>query len=313
MSDSATICSHPSGGRSLIHDAAAMSEKIITLGASGCGKSCYMSAAMSYLARYQVYHFRDSSRALLELMDETQDQFTTGTWANKTFSVNEYTFTLPDTFWGVEMEWLLGRETFILRDWTGEAFEAINSENWSKLGVKQSEEFREDCCNADGILCFIDVGMMLCKNIFSKLTDKIKESFLSVPSRSEMLARWMCKVEHVLKCNRRKRAVAFVFTKSDIIDYKKVTDNDAEQLFAPNLRLMLYDFVEKIRRAGFRHRSFFATCLPVAQHACRNARGAIVPSPEWNIKDMGEDGPIRGKDKYKGQTAPIQWMIDQLR
>ena len=290
-----------------------MPKKIITLGAPGCGKSCYMSAAMSYLARYQVYDFRDCSRALRELMDETRDQFSTGAWANKTFSVNEYTFSLPDTLLGFEVEWLLGRETFMLRDWAGEAFESIAGEKRSRLGAKHDAEFRTDCTDAHGILCFIDVGMLLRKNLFSEMAEKVKDFFSAADSRAEWLAQWMLKVEHVLKNNVRKNAVAFVFTKSDIIDYKKVSNCDAELLFSPKLKQRLCAFTDKIRRMGYSCRGFFVTCLPVSRHACRDASGSIVPTSEWNIRDMGEDGPIRGKDKYKGQTAPIQWMIDQLR
>ena len=94
-------------------------KKIITLGLPSSGKSCYMSVAVSYMFRNQMYAIVSSNRSLRSVADEIEERMQSGQWVEKTIGREEYRFT--------KKGWLFDTN-YVLHDWNGEYFRLLGLE-----------------------------------------------------------------------------------------------------------------------------------------------------------------------------------------
>ena len=138
-------------------------KKIIALGLSSSGKSCYLGVSLSFMCRHRLYDINNKNRDLSRLTDTIEERMKSGRWVEKTMGREVYTFTKKGWFMDTQ---------YVLHDWNGEYFRLLGldedqaTREWNKAQEKIDGEivkgdelrtlYEDDCSKADAILLFID-------------------------------------------------------------------------------------------------------------------------------------------------------------
>ena len=279
-------------------------KKIITLGLPSSGKSCYMSVAVSYMFRNQMYNIVSSNRSLRTVADEIEERMKSGQWVEKTFGREEYMFTKKGWF---------TETSYVLHDWNGEYFRMLGldeeqaSVEWRKAQEKINGEivreddlrrlYETDCREADAILLFIDAKTLLdaedrsaTRNSLNTLTD-------------------------ILNMSEKKRVIDVVLTKVDYLEESKLFCRDDKMIDIEKVKNYLLD----------KYNSFFSgvvanthkvtvsavSCIPVKAHRNNKGGRGTVPNKDWSLNDLNHTIVDGGKDERFGNDmlTPIRWLI----
>lgn len=276
-----------------------INKKIVTLGHSASGKSCYMQVAMSYLRRRKEFRLTSEDTNLDKVTDATQDILQKGKWPDKTFGANEYHFDLTT--------WIgLLKRIHTLIDWTGEAFTAAGLERagrldeakkrWNKCAPDTKEDFERDCVEADGFLLFLD-------------GERLLQDDEELDSTRECLY-WL---KDLIMANKKERLFSIIVTKSDFLegtpefgteDLKKVYEKKIHDY----IRNKYNSFFNTLESYRYSYLVAPVTCLPVPEHREENAKGTFA-NKGWELEDMQKSNI---EDSSDDMIEPIRWLIKKL-
>lgn len=274
-----------------------INKKIVTLGHSASGKSCYMQVAISYLWRYgKEFRLTSEDTNLDKVTDATQDILQKGKWPDKTFGAKEYHFDLT-TWCG------LLKRTHTLVDWTGEAFTAAGLERagsqagWDKYAPNTKDNFVKDCKEADGFLLFLD-------------GERLLQDDEELDSTRECLY-WL---KDLIMENKKERLFSIIVTKSDYLegtpefgteDLKKVNEKKIHDY----IRDKYNSFFKTLESNRYSYLVAPVTCLPVPEHRGEENEKGTFANKGWKLEDMQKSNI---EDSSDDMIEPIRWLIKKL-
>ena len=283
--------------------------KIIALGLSSSGKSCYLGVALGFMSRYNLYEMHKRNRDLSRVTDTIEERMQSGQWVKKTMGREVYTFT--------KKGWLFDTD-YVLYDWNGEYFRMLGldedqaSGEWNKAQEKingdivKGNELRKlyetDCREADAILLFIDG-----KTLIEDPEDKEPEKKRTRESLYTLL--------EILRQSKKKRVISIALTKSDYLENCKeflaVNQKISAEKVEKSLRDNYNSTFSEIESAGHELRVSLVSCIPVRAHrSSMDGRGA-VPNMNWSFADLTQSNVnLHEDDLPNDMLAPIRWVID---
>lgn len=290
-----------------------INKKIVTLGHSASGKSCYMQVAISYLWRYDSeFSLSSEDTNLDKVTDATQGILKKGKWPDKTSGAKKYHFDLTtrtprwlDLLWAPR--WLdLLKRTHTLIDWTGEAFTAAGLERagrqdeaekrWSKCAPDTKEDFVRDCGEADGFLLFLD-------------GERLLQDDEELDSTRECLY-WL---KDLIMANKKERLFSIIVTKSDYLEgTPEFGTEDLKKVYEKKIHDYIRDkynsFFKTLESNRYSYLVAPVTCLPVPEHREENAKGTFA-NEDWKLEDMQKSNIADSQDDM---IEPIRWLIKKL-
>ena len=283
-----------------------MIKKIIALGLPSSGKSCYMSVAVSYMFRNQMYDIVSSNRSLRSVADEIEERMKSGQWVEKTFGREEYMFTKKGWF---------TETSYVLHDWNGEYFRLLGldeehaSVEWNKAQEKingqivKGDDLRKlyeaDCRDADAILLFIDA-----------------KSLLDVGDRS-VTRNSLNTLTDILNMSEKRRVIGVVLTKVDYLEESETFCRDDKMIDIEKVLNYLLDKYNSFFSGvvANRHKVSVSavSCIPVKAHRNNKGGRGTVSNEQWSLNDLKHTIVDGGKDERLGNDmlTPIRWLIKE--
>ena len=281
-----------------------MEKRIIALGLSSSGKSCYLGVTVGFMCRKKMYNIYDKNRNLRRLTDTIEERMKSGRWVKKTIGREEYCFKKEGFFSDAE---------YALHDWNGEYFHLLGldedqaTKEWNKAQEKidgkivKGDELRklyeDDCSKADAMLLFIDSRTLL--------EDDDKQA--TRESLSTLI--------DILRKSKKKRVIVIVLTKADYLegyDMFRSKDNKVDiKKVIDNLRNNYNSFISEVVSAGHMVSISAVSCIPKREHRNSNGGRGSVPNEKWSLEDMTYSNVDGGEDKRFGNDmlTPIRWLI----
>lgn len=295
-------------------------KKIITLGHSASGKSCYMSVAISYLFRKagELRLFTKSDTNLDKLTDETVDIMQGGQWPGKTLRKMSYCMERRNR-WNVFLDsckidflrsYLEADEDIELIDWPGEAFTAAGrewgksaDEAWRELGSDVREAFVQDCEDADAFLLFLD-GENLLKD-GSKIS-KTRDCLYWLKKRIETA--------------KKDRKFVILITKSDYLEGTEEFGDQAGHVYSKEISKFVRDrfnsFFATLGSNNYEYLVMPVTCIPMPDHR-KETDKATVPTKKWELSDLeysniADPNPENIANHKVDMITPFRWIMSNL-
>lgn len=284
-------------------------KKIITLGLSSSGKSCYLGVALGFMSRYKLYEMHKRNRDLSRVTDTIEERMQSGQWAEKTMGCVVYEFTKKG--WPFDTN-------YVMHDWNGEYFRLLGldedqaSMEWSKAQEKingeivKGDELRKlyeaDCKDADAILLFIDG-----KTLKEEPNDKESEKLRTRESLYTLI--------DILKKSRKKRTISIILTKSDYLENSEEFLDSNRKINVKKVEDSLRDnynsTFSEMESAGHKVHVSLVSCIPVRAHRTSIGGRGAIPNKNWSFADLFQSNVnLHEDDLPNDMLAPIRWVID---
>ena len=284
-------------------------KKIITLGLSSSGKSCYLGVALGFMSRHKLYEMHKRNRDLSRVTDTIEERMQSGQWVKKTMGREVYTFT--------KKGWLFDTD-YVLHDWNGEYFRLLGldedqaSVEWKKAqekidgtiveGDDLRKQYAKDCKDADAILLFIDS-----KTLKEAPNDRGSERLRTRESLYTLM--------EILRESEKKRVISIILTKSDYLENCKEFLDANWKINAKKVEDSLRDnynsTFSEMEAAGHKVHVSLVSCIPVRAHRTSIGGRGAVPNKNWSFADLTQSNVnLHEDDLPNDMLAPIRWVID---
>lgn len=282
-------------------------EEIITLGCPASGKTNYMACALAYISRYMsdVIELSGNEKSFSSLINQINDDLHEGNWLDKTPVKRDYLFESKIQ----RRYWFAKKSEIKLHDWAGEAFECLEDmEKWS-MAPDDKRRFIEDLSNSKYILILVDARCLTSRELAKKY--------------SKCLAGLQDNIDRIRKNRRMSPRFVLALSKSDVLESVRpwgIREMMKKMLAGKNkycrwctgclnvdkiredVQKRFDVFFKYLRYNGFKHEIFPVSCIPVREHRISDRKRGVIPSPDWEVKDM----------EHNDQLVPFKWIFSQF-